>query len=280
MHRLVKDTGFWLKIGSIRYLTTTYTTGQRPTGMQASQDAHLVALDDGMLRLQTSSRWLKDVLSGLAQMANVDIDKLFNQGSLDRLALASGCIARDYLTIAGAAIEEARTRPPTVKSGMHRVTIEDVNRAAGVLAPAKLDDMQQDAPEQAAESRLLINQLTAFCLKTRRAYFQVDSGDRQLVDQLEALRHLRFVHLLARSEADKYSTAKRYDAWLLDVSQLAAQRATQQMDFNGWENREKRRSARLVFNRPNSSEAVSLEEIVASEGLEDEVLGLQTDPLS
>jgi len=252
MHRLIKDTGFWLKIGSIRYLTQTYTAGRQPTGMQAGHDAHLIALDDGMQRLQVSSTWLHDILGQLAPMAGVSIDKLFTPSSLDRLALASGCIARDYLTIAGAAIEEARNRPQTTKSGMHRVTVEDVNRAAAVLAPAKLDDMQQDAPEEAAHSRVLINQLTDFCRRTHRAYFLVDASDRELIGRMESLQHLRFVHLLERSETVKSITTQRYDIWLLDVSQLAAQRATQQMDFSGWQDREKRRSRTLIFERPNS----------------------------
>lgn len=247
LHRLIKDTGYWLKIGSIRYLTQTYTAEKRPTGMQAGHDAHLIALDDGMQRLQVSSGWLQDIIRQLATKADVSVDELFSPSSLDRMALASGCIARDYLTIAGAAIEEARNRPATTKSGMHRVTVEDVNRAAGVLAPAKLDDMQKDAPDEAAQLRVLINQLTDFCRRTRRAYFLVDASDRVLIDRMELLRHLRFVHLLERSETVKSVTTQRYDVWLLDVSQLAAQRATQQMDFSGWQDREKRRSGALIF---------------------------------
>jgi len=69
---------------------------------------------------------------------------------------------------------------------------------------------------------------------------------------MESLQHLRFVHLLERSETVKSITTQRYDIWLLDVSQLAAQRATQQMDFSGWQDREKRRSRTLIFERPNS----------------------------
>lgn len=252
LHRLIKDSGYWLKIGSIRYLTQTYTTDQRPTGMQMGHDAHLIALDDGMQRLQVSSAWLQDIIRELAPKADVSIDKLFSPNSLDRMALASGCIARDYLTIAGAAIEEARNRPSTTKAGMHRVTVEDVNRAAGVLAPAKLDDMQKDAPEEAAQLRVLINQLTDFCRGNKRAYFLVDASDRNMIDRMELLRHLRFVHLLERSETVKSVTTQRYDIWLLDVSQLAAQRATQQMDFSGWQDREKRRSRVLIFDGPSS----------------------------
>jgi len=251
LHRLTKDSGYWLKIGSIRYLTQTYTTDQRPTGMQAGHDAHLIALDDGMQRLQVSSAWLQNILRELAPRAGASIDKLFSPNSLDRMALASGCVARDYLTIAGAAIEQARDRSPTTKTGMHRVTVEDVNRAAGVLAPAKLDDMQKDAPEEAAQLRVLINQLTDFCRRTKRAYFLVDASDRSLIGHMEWLRHLRFVHLLERSETVKSVTTQRYDVWLLDVSQLAAQRATQQMDFSGWQDREKRRSRVLIFDVPS-----------------------------
>lgn len=250
MHRLLKDTGLWLKVGSIRYLTRTYTATGQPVGMQSGQDAHLIALDEGMQTLQLSSRWLESILRELAPRAGVSIDELFSPGSLNRLALASGCIARDYLTIVGNAITNARNRPESTKSGSHRVTVEDVNRAAGVLAPSKLDDMQKDSPEAAASSRAIINELTAFCRRTKRAYFLVEVGDAELSERMESLRHLRFVHLLERSESVKSDSIARYDVWLLDVSQLAAHRATQQMDFIGWSDREKRRSAALIFSRP------------------------------
>ena len=249
MHRLVKDTGFWLKIGSIRYLTSTYSSGSTPVGMQQGQDAHLIALDDGMRNLNSSRQFLERILRGLAAKANVDLDRVFNQGSLNRLALASGCVPRDYLTLATAAIGQARNRGLSEKAGMDRVTVEDVNKAAGVLAPEKLNDMEHDAPESAAESRLLINELTEFCRRTKCAYFLIDASDRDLVDNMEALRHLRFVHQLEQSETVP-DRASRYDVWLLDVSQLSAQRATQGMDFEGWSEREKRRKRSLIFQRP------------------------------
>lgn len=254
MHRLVKDTGLWLKIGSIRYLTTTYRSGSPPVGMQDTHDAHLIALDNGMRNLNSSRDFLQSILRGLAEKADVALDRVFNEGSLNRLALACGCVPRDYLTLAGSAIQEARNRAPSNKVGMDRVTVEDVNRAAGVLAPAKLDDMEHDAPERAASSRALIDELTEFCRVTKCAYFLVNSADRDLVDALESLRHLRFVHLLERSETVP-ERPSRYDVWLLDVSQLSAQRATQMMDFEGWLQREKRRRRSLIFSRPGPAEA-------------------------
>jgi energy-coupling factor transporter ATP-binding protein EcfA2 len=45
LHRLLKDTGFWLKIGSIRVATNNYVSSDPPVGMQTRHDAHDVALD-------------------------------------------------------------------------------------------------------------------------------------------------------------------------------------------------------------------------------------------
>jgi len=220
--------------------------------MQDGHDAHLIALDNGMRNLNTSRQFLENILRELALAADIELSRVFNQGSLNRLALACGCVARDYLTLAGAAIREARNRGPSDKAGMDRVTVEDVNRAAGILAPAKLDDMENDAPQRAAQSRALIGELTEFCRNHKAAYFLVDSADRDLVDALEALRHLRFVHLLERSETVPDRPA-RYDVWLLDLSQLSAQRATQGMDFEGWQQREKRRKRSLIFSRAGAA---------------------------
>jgi hypothetical protein len=247
LHRLLKDTGFWLKIGSIRYLTTTYRAGDQPVGMQVAHDAHEVALDQGVRLLGRTQVFLEKILNNLAHNASVDLDRLLSEGSRERLVLASGGVARDYLRLTAGAIEQAQNRGITPKSGTNRVIVEDVNEAAGTIAPSKLDDMKRDAPELAARLRALVVNLTEFCRQTQCAYFLIDAQDRQLSDSMDALQHLRFAYLLDESETVPDRASQRFNVWLLDIAELSAQRATQQMDFDGWQKREKRRNRRLIF---------------------------------
>ena len=249
LHRLLKDTGFWLKIGSIRYLTTTYRAGDHPVGMQVAHDAHEVALDQGIRLLGSTQVFLEKILNNLARNASVDLERLLSEGSRERLVLASGGIARDYLRLTAGAVEQAQNRGITPKSGTNRVIVEDVNEAAGTIAPSKLDDLKRDAPELAALLRALVVDLTEFCRQTQCAYFLVDAQDRELSDSMDALQHLRFAYLLDESETVPDRASQRFNVWLLDIAELSAQRATQQMDFDGWQKREKRRNRGLIFQR-------------------------------
>src|SRR5215471_11243118 len=61
LHRLVKDTGLWLKIGSIRYSTITFKPGNPPRGMQRGHDAHEVALDRGLRHFQSTQSFLEKI---------------------------------------------------------------------------------------------------------------------------------------------------------------------------------------------------------------------------
>ncbi len=69
----------------------------------------------------------------------------------------------------------------------------------------------------------------------------------ELNEQINALQHLRFTHLLFESETVPDRGSQRFNGWLLDVAELSAQRATTDMDFLGWESREKRRNRRLIY---------------------------------
>jgi hypothetical protein len=124
---------------------------------------------------------------------------------------------------------------------------EDVNQAAGQTAPAKLNDLRQDAPEEAATLELLLADLTEFCRARKAAYFLVDNQDAQLTSKIDQLQDLRFAHLLFESETIPDGASRRYKVLLLDVSHLSAQRALE-VDFEGWQQRENRRRRQLVYH--------------------------------
>ncbi len=250
-HRVVKDTGVWLKIGSIRYWTRLYS-GSPSEGLQVPHDAREQSLDRGLLDFQTSKRFLERILHALANEVGVDVERLLTDGARDRLVLAAGGVPRDYVGLLGEAIAVARNRGPSAKSGSERVIAEDINEAAGRTVEMKFNDLEEDAGGAASTLRSLVIDITNHCRNKGSAVFLVDSQDTRLVNLINRLENMRFVHAIDTNESLPQQRSSRYHVFLLDVSQLAAQRAWK-VDFMGWAKREKRRSRSLVL-RPGESD--------------------------
>ena len=255
MHRLLKDTGLWLKIASVRYRTTPYKGGTPPQGMQPTQDANEVSLDRGLQLFDSTKQFLEQIFGTIAKRAGVDINGLMTEGALTRLVVAAGGVPRDYLRLAREAIKHARNRGPSDKQGSDKVMAEDVNSAAGQTAEPKVADLRAEAPGEAAELERLLEDLGEFCRHNRVAYFMVDQRDPELAKQIDQLQDLRFVHLLFDGETVPNAGSRRHRVLLLDVAYLSFKRA-RQVDFEGWIDRSKRRAPRLVYTDGAGASAV------------------------
>lgn len=245
-HRVVKDTGVWLKFGSISYWTRLYAGGSPSVGIQVPHDLRELSLDRGLLDFKTSKRFLEEILVALAKECDVDVAKLFSDGALDRLVLAAGGVPRDYIGLVSESIAVAKNRGPSAKPGTERIIAEDVNTAAGRTADTKFSDMQEDAGGASIHLRDLVIDLTTHCRTTASACFLVNANDESLVKDMRRLQNMRFVHSIASNETLPNQQSNRYHVYVLDVSQLAAQRAWQ-VDFMGWTKREKRRTRKLIY---------------------------------
>lgn len=253
-HRVVKDTSVWLKFGSIPFWTRLYAGGSPAIGIQVPHDLREVSLDRGLLEFKTSKRFLEAILNTLATEVGVEINRLFSSGSLDRLVLAAGGVPRDYIGLVSDAIGVAKNRGPSAKVGTERVIVEDVNEAAGRTVAQKFADLDEDAAGEAGGLRQLIIKLTNHCRTTKSACFLIDVQNAELVEKLGRLQNMRFAHLIDPNESLPNLQSSRYRVYLLDVSQLAAQRAWK-VDFMGWTKREKRRARKLVFTESANDES-------------------------
>lgn len=248
MHRLLKDTGLWLKVASVRYRTTPYRGGDPPIGMQPTQDANEVSLDRGLQLFDATKQFLEQIIENIATSKDVDIHDLMTTGALTRLVVAAGGVPRDYLRLAREAIRHARNRGPSDKQGSNKVIAEDVNSAAGQTAEPKIADLRADAPNEAAELESLLEDLGEFCRHNQVAYFLVDQRDPDLTKQIDQLQDLRLVHLLLDGETVPNAGSRRHRVLLLDVAYLSFKRA-RQVDFEGWNDRSKRRALRLIYSQ-------------------------------
>lgn len=267
-HRVVKDTNVWLKFGSIPFWSRLYR-GSPATGLQVPHDLRELSLDRGLSDFGNSKRFLEAILGKLAEEKGVKIPELFTDGALDRLVLAAGAVPRDYIGLASDSIAIAKGRGESAKSGTRRVGAEDVNSAASRTATSKLDDLNEDAGERSEELRRLVIKVTAHCRQTKRAWFLVDALDTALVRRMGRLQNMRFVHLIDSNESLPKLGSSRYLVYILDVSQLAAQRATR-VDFMGWRERQARRVKVLIFQE----ESVTPEMIAEAQAEQAEAVNL------
>ena len=99
-----------MKVGTIRHRTRWYVSGDPPTGMKLGDDADEIDLDVTLEKYDLTKRFLLRILEGLSHSANVDLQSILAEGARDRLVLASGGVARDFLTIFRRSIDIARER--------------------------------------------------------------------------------------------------------------------------------------------------------------------------
>ena len=132
LHRVCKGTGMWLKIGTIRHRTRYYLSGDPPRGMKIGDDADDIDLDVTLEKYQITKRFLLRVLEQFCSEKNIKLSDIITDGGKDRLVLASGGVARDFLTSFRRSINIAKERLVNVDSAKGpKIGAEDVNVASG-----------------------------------------------------------------------------------------------------------------------------------------------------
>lgn len=241
-HRIAKDHSLWLKVGTIRHRTNWYVRGDPPLGMKLGDDADEIDLDLTLEKYSLAKHFLVKILTNFATAAGIkSISSFITPGALDRLVLASGGVARDFLSIFRRSVEAALAR-----CGGHRggnVGAEDVNLAAGEYDSVKRQEFKLDTLDEdnlSLESEF--EELRDFCLDQHNTNCFLLSKDLkgQEVDLIHELVDLKFLHLVRSSVRMSGRPGRAYEAYMLDLSQYAGSR--------------KRRKLKMIeFWRPQSA---------------------------
>ena len=96
-HRIAKDNGLWLKIGTIRHRSDWYRFGNSPVGVKLGDDVDEIDLDVTVEKYLTAKRFLMSILRKFGVECNIDLAELLTDGAQDRLVLASGGVAKGLL---------------------------------------------------------------------------------------------------------------------------------------------------------------------------------------
>jgi hypothetical protein len=245
-HSLIKNTGLWLKVGTIRHRSRWYKHGDPPVGMKLGDDVDEIDLDVTLEKYQTAKRFLLEILQQLASENQIKLAELLTDGARDRLVLASGGVARDFLSILRKSIVIAR------EGGEGRVGAEAVNQAAGEHESTKRDEFRRDALDGEDELNVEFESVKRFCLVTRKVNCILVEKDLQTAtyENIKELVDLRLLHAIAGRVTVRDRPGRIFEGYMVDVSQYTGerkQRGLQMLEF--WDNqgREELRRSSLIY---------------------------------
>ncbi len=230
-HRIAKGCGLWLKIGTIRHRSKWYIHGDPPIGVKLGDDADEIDLNLTLEKYSLTKEFLSKVLRSFAQESNVEISDILIEGALDRLVLASGGVARDFLAIFRKAVTVALERGDDSRGP--KIGSEDVNRAAGEHEASKREELKRDVVEDQTEIEMQFKKIVDFCIEQAQAnLFLINkASSSKEVGLIQQLVDLRLVHLASSRITVSKEPGKIYEAYMLDVSQYAGSRARRNFEI-------------------------------------------------
>jgi len=235
LHQVCKGTGVWLKIGGVGSRLRPYREGNPPVGMQPAQDIDRLELDVTLNDFGTAQRFLETMLDGIFKPFDVTAKALFAETARSRMVLAcGGAVARDYITLTDAALDEAVERMS--KAGTYedvapvRVFAADVHRAVRKRLNTKEEqDLSTDAGTDAPQ---LSSRWRDLCDFTREsgdiAFVLVRQSDLEGTDwgrEIQQLENLRLLHRIKDTVPNTPNwRGIKTMAFMVDLAQVAEQR--------------------------------------------------------
>jgi hypothetical protein len=227
-----RDADCWIKIATIQHTSKLYIESP-PLGIKLGHDAVEISLDVTLEEPSRARELLRRILEVFAERIGMgSVHRFASENVIDRLTMASAGVPRDFLMLFQQAVLIARGHGTKRRS----VGVEDVNEAAGKLAGLREADLREDTSsfaEHAGRLTDLLKRIRLHCTELenkeqRYNYFLVDQAaatdaDDAYSDLLQLL-DLRFIHLLDRGISDQHRPLRRYQVYLLDVSQYTVKR--------------------------------------------------------
>lgn len=246
LHSIAKSHKLWLKFGTIRHRTEWYIHGNPPIGVKLGDDADEIDLDLTLEKYALAKNFLVKILSNFTKAAGLNLEEFLTPGAIDRLVLASGGVARDFLSIFRKSVDVARER------GGDKISAEDINLAAGDYDTSKREEFKRDtyADEENPLDRVF-QDVRTFCLEGAKSNcFLVNKDSRSKdVDQIHELVDLKLLHLIRSRVTVSTRQGKIYEAYMLDLSQYAGsrkRRGFEIIEFWTPDSKEKLRRASLI----------------------------------
>jgi hypothetical protein len=273
LHRLVRGTRAYLKVGTVRHRTSLarYDGGQT-IGIELYQDAEAINLDQTFEDIGATHNYLASMLDSMGGQVGIEnVSRTYlSQEGLFQLTLASGGVPRDYLNIFVEAVQIARElghtkwlTPTTVYKGAYRI-----------MRRTKLVNLRDDVGADAARLERVYQRLLNFCLREKRktAFLVSEEEATAAVAEHELVQQLmdfKLIHVVEPDTSAASGRPGRYEAYTLDFAFFMEPRRRNIEIVKFWEKDENRRR-RGIRESP-------VFELAQLAGLEGAPLGEQTE---
>jgi hypothetical protein len=227
-HSIAKGHHLWLKVGTIRHRTVWYSHGNPPIGVKLGDDAEEIDLDLTLEKYALTKSFLLKVIANLTAPVALKVGEIFTPGALDRLVLASGGVARDFLSIFRRSVDAARDRDGET------INAEDINLAAGEYDSSKREEFKRDTyTEEEISLEKVFREITDFCLQEINSNcFLIDKdANGAKADLIHELVDLKLLHLIRTRVTVKSRPGEIFEAYMLDLSQYAGARKKRGLDI-------------------------------------------------
>lgn len=266
-HRIAKGQALWLKIGTIKNRSTWYINNPQPTGLKLGDDADEIDLDLTLEKFSISKKFLQDILATYVNEAgSPSIEDIMTDGGFDRLVLASGGVARDFLGLFRRSIDETRDRVAKSQRQTRgdKISAEDINLSAGGYGETKKEEFKLDTLEDRLRLEHAYAKIRLFCIdKSNCNILLVDSdlqdNDSKLVQELV---DLRLIHHVRSRVTIPDRPGLVFRALMLDFSQYTGARARRDLEIVEFWKENKKDSIRrvsLIYNPSITEEQLLLE---------------------
>src|SRR6266849_4037840 len=258
-HRIAKNNRLWINIGTIRHRTVWYRHADPPIGMKLGDEADDIDLDLTLEKYALTKGFLFKVLEAFAEESGVELDSILAEGSRDRLVLASGGVARDFLTIFRRSIDVARERASGHPRGP-KIGAEDVNRASGEHDQAKRDELRRDTDEERDRIERALADIVSFCTEKALSNCFLVERDRheEYIQLIAELVDMRLIHLVRSRISVGHRKGQTFVAYMLDLSQYTGDRKRRDLTmipFWAPDGEDQLRLPRFIYD-PGSGETV------------------------
>lgn len=263
-HRIAKGNKLWLKKGTIRHRTRWYIHGDPPVGLKLGDDADDIDLDVTLEKYLLAKEFLVKILkSFFDDCGPLQVKQLLSNRAIDRLVLASGGVARDFLGIFRRSINVARERQGGKGrtggrggKGRNRGTtigVEDSNTAAGEYESSKREEFRRDTLDDHSELEEEFQKIQGFCLNEAKVnVFLLDKdASGKKVTSIHELVDLRLIHMVRGRVTVSRRAGKIFEAYMLDVSQYTGTRKRRGLEIvEFWRSGadERLRRTTLIYN--------------------------------
>jgi hypothetical protein len=230
-HRVAKGNNLWLKVGTIKHRTQWYVHGDPPIGVKIGDDIGEIDLDLTLEKYKVTSAFLEKIFDNFLEESKVAREDFLARYAFDRLVLASGGVARDFLGLLRRSILIARERGDTARGG--KVGVEDINAAAGEYDSSKREELTRDTLDERQALEEEFGRIGRFVNDHSRAnVFLLDKSlpEREL-EPIEELVDLRLVHRVRSRVTVRDRPGKTFEAFMLDVSQYTAARKKRELEI-------------------------------------------------